>query len=118
MSRYAPPIAVPAEASDLVDRIVSGEDAFWTGLRAFNRSDHKTGAQIDALMRSSDQRDEWIEELRRRFFPRAHRLIVDRRGVYTVSPTARSVRMVWSIPKPAEPWYLEEPIHPDDDADE
>lgn len=91
---------VPDEAIEIVAAINSAEDVFWGQMRDFNQ--RPTGTQADSIMSQSDDRDEMIDQLRRKFFPRAARVTVDRWGVYTWSPTGRIVRMVWSIPQPDE----------------
>lgn len=101
MSRYAAPIPVPDEARELVAAINAKATAFWDDIRAFNRDEaEKTGKTLDNAIATSNSRDELIEQLRKTYFPRAHRILVDDDAVITVSATARSIRTVWTIEQP------------------
>jgi hypothetical protein len=75
--------------------ICAARAAWWDQLRAFNADENKTGAMADVLFRASDDIDQRVEALRRKFFPRAHRLIVQAGEAITVSRTGRSTRRVW-----------------------
>lgn len=102
MSRYVAPVAVPAEARELVDAITASGARFWSTLAELNRRDREgkrrtMRADIDGLLAESTARDELLEQLRKRFLPRASRVTADKWGVYTWSPTGRVVRMVWKI---------------------
>ena len=60
------------------------------------RSSELHGRDLDAIMQRMEEHRAATEELRRRYYPRAHRLvIVDGRAI-TASRTGRSVRTVWS----------------------
>lgn len=77
--------------------ICAAREQWWGRLRAFNREGGmKTGAQADAVMQTSAELDARVEALRRRYFPRAHRLVVQNGKAITVSATARAVRRVWT----------------------
>lgn len=107
MSRRASAIPVPDEARELVDEINAIQAGFWSHLRELNNNDanggpHTTGRDIDNLLGRDDRKAELEAQLRRKWFPRAARVTVDQWGVYTWSPTGRSVRMVWKIEQPRE----------------
>lgn len=61
------------------------------------RGPHTTGADIDALLGRDDHKKALEAKLRKKYFPRAARVSVDRWGVYTWSPTGRVVRKVWTV---------------------
>lgn len=103
----APAIPVPAEAHPLVEEINAIRAGFWCRLRELNDNDAKggprtTGRDLDDLLGRDDRKVELEAQLRRKWFPRAARVTVDQWGVYTWSPTGRSVRMVWKIEQPRE----------------
>lgn len=92
-----------ALSSELESAIVaiSDERARWfAALRTLNESASPTGADVDALMRRSDEIDAEVEVLRRKYFPRAHQLIITTIGACTSSATGRSVKSVWYRPTP------------------
>lgn len=60
------------------------------------RIDFADGEQIDDLMQRMADHDAAVEELRRRYYPRAHRLVIVDGKAITVSPTGRSLRTVWT----------------------
>lgn len=103
MSRYVPPVAVPAEARELVDAILAKEEAFWDDVRAFNRDEGaRTGMTIGRAIATTDEHIALTEQLRRKYFPRAHRIVVSNEGVITVSRTGRSIRRVWKLERVSE----------------
>ena len=87
---------IDAEFDAEARSICSDLEAWWERLRAFNRSEGRTGAELDAIMASRDAIGDRAEELRRRYFPRAHRLVVQNGAAITSSPTARSIKRVWT----------------------
>ena len=76
--------------------ICSERDAWWSDLRELNAGQRATGADFDALMQRSNALDARVEALRKRFYPRAHRLVISDGAATMVSRTARSTRRVWS----------------------
>lgn len=78
-------------------QVSAAREQWWEQLRAFNREGGmKTGAQAETVMRTSDEIDARVEALRQCYFPRAHRLVVQNGVAITSSPTARSVKRVWT----------------------
>lgn len=102
MTGRAPAIPVPDDARELVDAILARQAAFWDGVRALNRADRPTGAMADNALAEGDTAEALSGELRRKHFPRAARVTVDKWGVYTWSPTGRVVRQVWTIEQVSE----------------
>lgn len=88
--------AIDAEF-DAEARSISAEvDAWRAAIRDLARTPAPTGEQAAAIIATRDQLDSRVERLRRRYLPRAHRLVVSDGRAITVSPTARSTRTVWS----------------------
>lgn len=77
-------------------QICADRDQWFQDLKTYNRTPGVTAADVDALMARSEQIDQRVEQLRRRFYPRAHRLVISHGSAVTVSPTGRSTRRVWT----------------------
>lgn len=89
----------PVDPFDTEARAICEAKAqWWDDLRAFNRAEHKTGVMADKLMTRSTELDQRVEQLRRKHFPRAYRLIVSDGEAITVSKTGRSTKRVWTTP--------------------
>jgi hypothetical protein len=74
-------------------------DALISAGAAAARRDQLTGAQVEETLQLMATLNADIEELRRRHYPRAHRLVVVEDAAYLVSPTWRNVRKVWTRPQ-------------------
>ena len=79
---------------DDAEKIADARKQWHDDLKQANR-DGPTGTFVDELFTRSDALDAEIEQLRRQYFPRAHRLVITASGACTVSPTGRSIRTVW-----------------------
>ena len=90
-------VPVPPEATEAVAQIVAKDAEFREAIRAMNRHERPTGVMAEAIFALADERTAMETQLRRTFFPRAHRVTVDPWGVYTWSPTGRSIRQVWKL---------------------
>lgn len=76
-------------------RINAAREQWHADLKALNSTGNMTGADLDALMKRSAQLDADTEELRRKYYPRAHKLIIGMGMASTWSKTGRSSRVVW-----------------------
>ncbi|PFG19897.1 hypothetical protein [Serinibacter salmoneus] len=92
MSARAIDAAFDAEARSICD----GVDAWRAAIRDLARTSTPTGEAAAAIIATRVQLDSRVEKLRRRYLPRASRLIVSDGRAITVSRTARSARTVWS----------------------
>ncbi|WP_306364371.1 hypothetical protein [Nocardia sp. CC227C] len=84
------PLEFVAEVAEL-DRL--RENAF-EGLRAANARG-LTGSDMDAMVTALDEVEARCEQLRKRFFPRRHKLVITCGVAMLVSKTFRSCEIVW-----------------------
>ncbi|UGT71553.1 hypothetical protein LTT66_16240 [Nocardia gipuzkoensis] len=88
---------LPPEFAVEVAAIDTARDAASAALREANARG-LTGADIDAVIDAMDQVTARCEELRRRYFPRRHRLFVACGLAVVISRTGRSTEIVWRRP--------------------
>ena len=81
----------------LTSEINAARAQWHNDLKALNAGT-PTGRDLDALMQRSAELDAATERLRRKHYPRAHRLIIGLDMASTWSKTGRSSRVVWRAP--------------------
>ena len=93
--------------ADAAAALNAAREAWQADLKQLNaavREGTATGVDVDAIMARDAEISAGVELLRRKYFPRAHRLIIGMGSAITVSKTARSTRRVWAA-APARPTY-------------
>lgn len=91
---------VPAEFTAEIAALHEAREAAFAALRAANARG-LTGRDADAFSAVMTEIDARCERLRRRFFPRRHKLAVTSGAALLMSRTNRHVEIVWSAPRPA-----------------
>ncbi|WP_280367253.1 hypothetical protein [Nocardia wallacei] len=89
---------VSPEFADEIAALYEAREAAFAALRAANASS-LTGQDMDAMVTAMAEIDERCEDLRRRFFPRRHRLVVTSGGAMLMSKANRHVEIVWTAPR-------------------
>lgn len=90
-----------AAFADAAHAINAARSAWQDDLRTLNaalRGGTATARDVDAILARSAELDTAVELLRRKFYPRAHRLIIGHGSAITISKTARSTKRVWTAP--------------------
>lgn len=85
--------------AEIAAAISKDQSAWWVKLKSANAkiaAGEPAGSEYDALMIAGERIRERTEAARRKFFPRAHRLVISDGTAITVSKTGRSTRLVWS----------------------
>ncbi|MBF6298481.1 hypothetical protein IU459_13125 [Nocardia amamiensis] len=93
---------LPPEFAVEVAAIDDAREAAYAALREANARG-LTGADVYAVIDAMDQVTARCEELRRRYFPRRHRLFVACGVASIMSRTGRSTEIVWRRPDPGVP---------------
>ena len=78
--------------------LVALKEAHYAATRASGdaaRADRLTSVEVDAALAAGRAVDEACEDFRRRFYPRAGRVITAQGEVFTISPKGRRIRCVW-----------------------
>jgi Glu-tRNA(Gln) amidotransferase subunit E-like FAD-binding protein len=91
----AQPDTFAASAERLADERVRIDALIAAGAAAARRDDPMREL-VDEPLEAMEAFGAAVEELRRRHYPRAHRLVVVEDSAYLASATMRSVRQVWS----------------------